>query len=160
MGNGSNGWIAVEYHFKSLGLYPQIFRLDIQSLIKFMSPETKKSNMATGRPFWKWHCWKSIGFSPQPQMTYIWNLKFQSKLLLCSGNHATYRVYKRKIKYGHQVDILKMILLKMDKLLPIYTSIVLLKFRVDIQSQTRVWKQKNPIWLPSGHFESDIAKNQ
>ena len=31
------------------------------------------------------------------------------------------------------------------------------KFAVDIQSQTkvRVWKPKNPIWPPGGHFESD-----
>ena len=25
------------------------------------SSETKKSNMATWRPFWRWHCWESIG---------------------------------------------------------------------------------------------------
>ena len=24
----------------------------------------------------------------------------------------------------------------------------------------RVWKQKNPIWPPGGHFESDLAENQ
>ena len=38
---------------------------------------------------------------------------------------------------------------------------MLLKFGVDIQSQTEVtvWKPKNPIWPPGGHFESDVAKN-
>ena len=43
-----------------------------------------------------------------------------------------------------------------------YVSIVPLKFGVDIQSQTkvRVRKPKNPIWLPGGHFESDVAENQ
>ena len=49
--------------------------------------------MATRRPFWKWHLWKSIGFCLWPPSTCIWNLKlkFQSKLDLCSGNHVVYR---------------------------------------------------------------------
>ena len=49
--------------------------------------------MATRRPFWKWHRWKSIGFCLWPPSTCIWNLKlkFQSKLELCSGNHVVYR---------------------------------------------------------------------
>ena len=49
--------------------------------------------MAARRPFWKWHCWKSIGFCLWPPSTCIWNLKlkFQSKLELCSGNHVVYR---------------------------------------------------------------------
>ena len=66
------------------------------------SPETEKSNMAARRPFWKWCCWKSIG------------------------------------SYGS-----------------IHISIVLLKFGVDIQSQTkfRVRKPKNPIWPPGDHFK-------
>ena len=68
----------------------------------------------------------------------------------------------QKKQYGHQAAILKMTLLKINRLLPIYISIVPLKFGVDIQRQTkvRVWKTKNPIWLPGGHFESDVAKNQ
>ena len=49
--------------------------------------------MATSRPFWKWHHWKSIGFCLWPPSTCTWNLKlkFQSKLDLCSGNHVVYR---------------------------------------------------------------------
>ena len=49
--------------------------------------------MADRRPFWKWHRWKSIGFCLWPPSTCMWNvkLKFQSKLDLCSGNHAVYR---------------------------------------------------------------------
>ena len=49
--------------------------------------------MAARRPFWQWHRWKSIGFCLWPPPTCIWNLKlkFQSKLDLCSGNHAVYR---------------------------------------------------------------------
>ena len=67
--------------------------------------------------------------------------------------------YKSK---GSAIAILKMTSLKVNRLLPIYISIVPLKFEVDIQSQSkiRVWKPKNPIWLPGGHFESDIADNQ
>ena len=68
-----------------------------------------------------------------------------------------------------------MTLLKINRLLPIYISIVLLKFEVDIyisivplniavdiqsQSKVRVRKPKNPIWPPGGHFESDIAENE
>ena len=68
----------------------------------------------------------------------------------------------QKIQNGHQAAILKMTLLKINRLLPIYICIVLLKFEVDIQSQTtvRVWKPKNPIWLPGGYFESDVTENQ
>ena len=102
--------------------------------------------MATRWPFWKWRHWKSIGFCLWPPSTRIWSLKlkFQSKLDLHSGNHATYRVQKRKIQYGRQAAILKMTLLKIYRLLPIYISIVPLKFEVDIQSQSkvRVWKPK------------------
>ena len=104
--------------------------------------------MATRWPFWKWCHWKSIGFCLWPPSTRIWSLKlkFQSKLDLHSGNHATYRVQKWKIQYGRQAAILKMTLLKINRLLPIYISIVPLKFEVDIQSQSkvRVWKPKNP----------------
>ena len=57
---------------------------------------------------------------------------------------------------------MKMTLLKINRLLPVYINIVPLKFEVDIQSQSkvRVWKPKNPIWPPRGHFESDVAENQ
>ena len=56
----------------------------------------------------------------------------------------------------------KMTSLKINRLLPIYISIVPLKFGVHIQSQSkvRVWKQKNAKWPPGGHFESDVAENQ
>ena len=53
-----------------------------------------------------------------------------------------------------------MTLLKINRLLSTYISIVLLKFEVDIHSQSkvRVRKSKNPIWPPGGHFESDVAE--
>ena len=81
------------------------------------------------------------------------DLKFKDKLKLESGN--------RKIQYGHQAAILKVTLLKINRLLSIYTSDVPLKFGLHIQSQTkvRVRKQKNPRWPPGGHFESDITEN-
>ena len=68
----------------------------------------------------------------------------------------------KKIQYGHQAAILKVTSMKINRLLPIYISIVPLKFEVDIQNQTkvRVWKPKNPIWLPGGHFEINITENQ
>ena len=63
---------------------------------------------------------------------------------------------------SNMAAILKMTLLKINRLLPIYISIVPLKFKVDIQSQSkvRVRKPKNPIWPPGGHFERDVAENQ
>ena len=81
-------------------------------------------------------------------------LIFKAKLKLKSGN--------KKIQYGCLAAILKLTLLKIDRLLHIYISIVPLKFGIDIQSQTkvRVRKPKNPIWPPGGHFESDIAEHQ
>ena len=82
------------------------------------------------------------------------DLKLKAKLKLESGN--------QKIQYGHQAAILKVTYLKINRLFSIHTSNVLLKFGLDIQSQTevRVRKPKNPRWLPGGHFESDIAENQ
>ena len=120
--------------------------------------------MATKRPFWKWRHWKTIGFCLWPPSTCIWSLKlkFQNKLDLHSGNHATYRVQKpknpiwppslelifkaklklesgnQKIQYGCLAAILKLILLKINRLLHIHISIVPLKFGVDIQSQLKL----------------------
>ena len=134
---------------------PMKFGVDIQSQSK-VSLETKKSNKDARRPFWKWRHWKSIGSYP-----YIWvlchlslQLIFKAKLKLESWN--------QKFQYGCLSAILKLTLLKINRLLHIYISIVPLKFGVDIQSQTkvRVWKQKNPIWPPGGHFESDLTENQ
>ena len=54
------------------------------------------------------------------------DLKFKAKLKLESAN--------QKIQYGHQAAILKVTYLKINRLLSIHTSNVLLKFGVDIQS--------------------------
>ena len=138
-----------------ISILPLKFGVDIQSQTK-VSPETKKSNMATRRSFWKWRRWKSIGSYPYIQVLYHLSLEliFKAKLKLESGN--------QKIQYGCLVAILKLTLLKIYKLLYIYINIVLLNFGADIQSQTkvRVWKPKNPLWPPGGHFESDVAENQ
>ena len=138
-----------------ISILPLKFGVDIQSQTK-VSPETKKSNMATRQPFWKWRPWKSIGSYPYISALCQLSLEliFKAKLKLESGN--------QKIQYGCLVAILKVTLLKINRLLPIYISIVPLKFGVDIQSQTkvRVWKPKNPIWPPDGHFESDVTENQ
>ena len=70
------------------------------------------------------------------------------------------------LKFGVDIQsylaaILNLTLLKINRPLHTYISIVPLKFGVDFQSQTkvRVWKPKNPIWPPGGHFESDVAEN-
>ena len=109
--------------------------------------------MATRRPFWKWRHWKSIGSYPYIQVLCHLSLEcrwksigsypyiqvlchlsleliFKAKLKLESGN--------QKIQYGCLAAILKLTLLKINRLLHIYISIVLLKFGVDIQSQTKV----------------------
>ena len=120
------------------------------------SPETTKYNMATRQPFRKWGPWQSLGSYSYTQVLSHWSFEFifKAKLKLESGN--------KKIQYGCQAAILKLTSLTINRLLPIYVSTVPLKFRGDIQSQTkvRVRKPKNPIWPPGGHFESGVAENQ
>ena len=68
----------------------------------------------------------------------------------------------QKIQDGHQAAIVKVTLLKINRLLPIDTSDVPVKLGLDIQRQSKAGIQKliNPIWLPGNHFESDIAENK
>ena len=63
---------------------------------------------------------------------YYWSLNLIFKLKLKSRNW--------KVQYGHQAAILKVTLVKSNRLLSIYTSTcnVLLKFALDIQSLTEV----------------------
>ena len=118
--------------------------------------ETEKSNMATRQPLRKWGHWKSLGSYSYTQVLGHWSFEFifKAKLKLESGN--------QKIQYGCQEAIFKLTSLKINRLLPIYISIVPLKFGVDIRSQTkvRVRKPKNTIWPPGGHFVSGIPENQ
>ena len=82
------------------------------------------------------------------------DLMLKAKLKLESRNW--------KIQYGRQVAILEVTLLKIDRLLSIYTDNLRLKFILYIQIKAKlklkVTKLKNPIWLPGGHFESDISE--
>ena len=54
-----NTWIAIEHLSKS-----QAFYLPIHTGNVLQSPDIAKFNMAARWPFWKWHCWKSIGSFP------------------------------------------------------------------------------------------------
>ena len=146
--------------------------------------------MAARRPFWKWYCWKSIGFCLWPPSTCIWNLKlkFQSKLDLCSGNHVVYRQTDgwtdrrtdrrtRWIQYTPPPTSMatRRPFWKWPRwksigfcLWPPSTCIWSLKLKfqskLDLHPGNpvtyRVQKPKNLIWPPGGHFENDVAENQ
>ena len=96
----------------------------------------EKSNMAARRPFWKWCCWKSIGFYPYTWVLCPWSLKliFKAKVKLESGNQI--------IQYGHQAAILKVTSLKINRLLPMATINMHMKFEIEIPRQTWLMLQK------------------
>ena len=100
------------------------------------SPETKKYNIATRRPFWKWHIWKSIGFFPYTLVMCYWSLDmiFKAKQKLESGSW--------KIQDGRQVAILQVISLKINRLLPMATKNMQIKFKIEIPKQTWVTLRK------------------
>ena len=100
------------------------------------SPETEKSNMAARRPFWKWRCWKSIGSYPYTKVLCRWSLKliFKAKVKLESGN--------QKIQYGRQAAILKVTSLKINRLLPMATINMHMKFEIEIPKQTWLMLRK------------------
>ena len=100
------------------------------------SPETEKSNMAARRPFWKWRCWKSIGSYPYTKVLCRWSLKliFKAKVKLESGNP--------KIQYGRQAAILKVTSLKINRLLPMATINMHMKFEIEIPKQTWLMLRK------------------
>ena len=66
------------------------------------------------------------------------------------------------IQHGRQAVISIVMSLKINKRLPLYTRMVLLRFHVDIQSQTKVRFRipNDPIRPPCGHFENGVAENQ
>ena len=90
---------------------------------RLQSPETKKSNMATRQPYKQ-----VLGYGSL-------ELIYKVKLKLESGNQS--------IQYACQAAIFKLTSLKIHRLLPIYISIVPLKFGVDIHSQTKVKESGN-----------------
>ena len=146
-----------------ISIVPLKFGVDIQSQTKFRVWKPKKSNMAAWRPFWKQHCWKSIGSYTYAKVLCHLSLEliFKAKLKLVSGN--------QKIRYGRQAAILKVTLLKINRLLPMTTNMHM-KFEIEIPKRTwlTLWKPchlqspetQNPIWPPDGHFENDVAENQ
>ena len=89
----------------------------------------------------------------------IWNWNSKANLTYAPETMPPTESRDRKIQYGRQAAILKRTSLKINKILPIFISIVPLKFGADIQSQTkvRVRKPKKPIWPPGSHFESDVT---
>ena len=104
---GSSKWASP--HHKQFATFLRNFYLFKQLLGNFEIWASVRRTLfsdalATRRPFWKWHMWKSS----------------------------------------------------------IHTNNVLLKFGLDIQSQTEVTvqKPKNPMWPPGSHFERDISENQ
>ena len=107
--------------------------------------------MAARQPFWKWHCWKSTGFFPYMQVICYWSLDliFSAKLKLDSRN--------KKIQYGCQTAILKVTQLKINRLWPMATHNMHMKFEIEIPKQSRVTLQK-PCQLQSPDTEkSNIA---
>ena len=103
--------VTINMHKKFEIEIPKQTRVTLQKPCQPQSPDTEKSIMASRRPFWKWHCWKSIVFFAFTQMMCQWSLDFKAKLELQSGN--------RKIQYGCQIAILKVTSLKINRLLPI-----------------------------------------
>ena len=101
------------------------------------SPETDKSNMATRRLFWKWHCWKSIGSFPYTYVMCHWslNLIFKAKLKLESGN--------LRIQDGRQAAILRVTSLKINRLLPIATNNMHNIIRQCLDSEPHHWNWTN-----------------
>ena len=119
----------------NISALPLKFGVDIQSPSK-VSPETKKSNMAARRPFWKWRCWKSIGSYPYIYVLCHLGLQliFKAKLKLESGN--------QKIQYGRQAAILEVTTLKINRLLPMATINMHMKFEIEIPKQTWLMLRK------------------
>ena len=96
-----------------------------------------KINMATRRPFWQWRRWKLIGFYPYTQVLGHWSFVFIFKATLQFGVRKT-----KKIQYGCQAAILKVTSLKINRLLPMATINIHMKFEIEIPKQTwpTLWK--------------------
>ena len=107
------------------------------------SPETEKSNMDARLPFWKWRCWKSIGSYPYTYVLCRWSLKliFKAKVKLESGN--------QKIQYGRQAAILKVTSLKINRLLPMATINMHMKFEIEIPQETWLMLRNHIVYRQS-----------
>ena len=139
-----NTWIATEHPSKSQAFYLPLhagnvllkFGFETQSQTEVRVRKPKKSKIATRQSFWKWHIWKWIGFFPYTLVMCYWCLDFifKAKQKLESGN--------RKIQDGHQAAILKVTLLKINRLLSMATNYMHMKFQIEIPKQTWVTLQK------------------
>ena len=127
---------TINMHMKFEIEIPKQTWLTLWKPCHLQSPETEKSNMAARRPFWKWRSWKSIGFYPYTEVLCHRSLKliFKAKVRLESGN--------QKIQYGRQAAILKVTSLKINRLLPIATINMHLKFEIEIPKQTWLMLRK------------------
>ena len=98
--------------------------------------QKQKSNMAARGLFWNWHHWKSMGFHPYTHVLCYWSLEliFKAKLKLQSRN--------QKIQYGHQAAILKAASLTINRLLPMATINMHMKFEFEIPQQTWLTLQR------------------
>ena len=127
---------TINMHMKFEIEIPKQTWLTLRKPCDLQSPETKKSNMATRQPFWKRRCWKSIGTYPYTWVLCPWSLKliFKANVKLESGN--------QKIQYGCQAAILKLTLLKINRLLPMASINMHMKFEIEIPKQTWLMLQK------------------
>ena len=131
-----------------ISIVPLKFDVDIESQTK-VSPETKISNMATMRQFWKWRLWKSIGSYP-----YIY--KYCATL---NCNWTLFKITRQSFWKRHSWQSLGF------RLQPQRTCTwnLKLKFQSKLALHCRnhaIQKPKNLIWPPGGHFESDVTENQ
>ena len=131
----------LQNHQASIYPYMQVmcyWSLDLKFKAKLkLERGNRKIQYGRQRPFWKWHCWKSIGFFPYTQVMRRWSLDliFTAKLKLESGN--------QKIQDGHQAAILKVTSMKIYRPLPMATNNMHIKFEIEIPKQTWVMLQKS-----------------
>ena len=131
----------LQNHQASIYPYTQVmcyWSLDLKFKAKLkLERGNRKIQYGRQRPFWKWHCWKSIGSFPYTQVMWRWSLDliFTAKLKLESGN--------QKIQDGRQAAILKVTSMKIYRPLPMATNNMLIKFEIEIPKQTWVMLQKS-----------------
>ena len=108
-------------------------------------------------PFWKWHCWQSKGFFPYTQVMCYWsvNLIFKAKLKLRAWRWKASNVAARQPFW--RLNLWKSIGFFSYTQVMCYWSLNLI-FKAKLKLESGNWK--NPIWPPSGHFESDVSEIQ
>ena len=127
---------TINMHMKFKIEIPKQTWLTLWKPYHLQSPETEKSNMAARRTLWKKRCWKSISSYSYIYVLWHWSLKliFKAKVKLESGN--------QKIQYGRQAAILKVTLLKINRLLPMATINMHMKFEIEIPKETWLMLRK------------------